>query len=63
MASRPNKGLGFSTDKILIYILYSIIFLAFLQHIKVFIGFAILVALLAAPCYWLRWYKKNKKYS
>ncbi|WP_309087583.1 restriction endonuclease [Domibacillus sp.] len=61
MSGRGHKGLGISSDKILIYMLYAVVLIVMLQHIEVFIGYTILVALLAIPYFLLRWYTKDKK--
>ncbi|MCM3788370.1 restriction endonuclease [Domibacillus indicus] len=61
MSGRGRKGLGIGSDKILIYMLYAVVLIVILQHIEVFIGYTILVALLAIPYFLLRWYTKDKK--
>lgn len=61
MSGRGHKGLGISSDKILIYMLYTVVLIVILQHIEVFIGYTILVALLAIPYFLLRWYTKDKE--
>ncbi|WP_050180799.1 restriction endonuclease [Domibacillus robiginosus] len=61
MAGKRSKGLGVNSDKLLIYMLYAVVFIVILQHIEVFIGYAILVALLAIPFLLLRWYTKREK--
>lgn len=58
MGRKQNESLGFH-DKTIVLMLYGTVLLVVIQNIKVFIGFASILAVIAATACWFRWYTKE----